>query len=88
MTSECLTIGRLTEGEGGDEVTLAGFVVDQRIEHGVPHAVTCRALQVSESWFYKWRDRPPTPAARQQAAVEEIPDVTYYLLLHTPSSPQ
>ena len=26
--------------------------------------VTCRALQLSESWFYKWRDRPPT---RRQA---------------------
>ncbi|HEX2805980.1 MAG TPA: IS3 family transposase [Kineosporiaceae bacterium] len=49
---------------------LAGFVVDQRTEFGVPHAVTCRALQVSESWFYKWRDRPPTPAARRRAAVD------------------
>jgi len=47
-------------------VILAGFVVDQRTEHGVPHALTCRALQVSESWFYKWRDRPPTPAARRR----------------------
>ena len=49
---------------------LAGSVVDQRTEHGVPHALTCRALQVSESWFYKWRDRPPTPAARRRAAVD------------------
>jgi putative transposase len=45
-------------------VSVASFVAAQRTDHGVPHAVTCRALEISESWFYKWRDRPPTP--RQQ----------------------
>jgi putative transposase len=49
-------------------VSVASFVVSQRTEHGVPHALTCRALEISESWFYKWRDRPPTP--RQQRRVE------------------
>jgi len=33
----------------------------------VPHAVTCRALGLSESWFYKWRDRRPTPAQQRRA---------------------
>ena len=42
-------------------MTVASFVASQRTEHGVPHALTCRALDVGESWFYKWRDRPPTP---------------------------
>ena len=42
-------------------MTVASFVASQRTEHGVPHAVCCRALELSESWFYKWRDRPPTP---------------------------
>ena len=32
--------------------------------NAVPHTVACRELDVSESWFYKWKDRPPT--ARQQ----------------------
>jgi len=32
--------------------------------HRVPHAVTCRALEVPASTFYKWLDRAPT--ARQQ----------------------
>jgi hypothetical protein len=45
-------------------VSVAAFIGSQRTEHGVPHAVACRALGVSESWFYKWRDRLPTP--RQQ----------------------
>ncbi|MGW5113735.1 IS3 family transposase [Nocardia sp. NPDC004123] len=43
---------------------MAGFIASQRTEHGVPHAVSCRALEVSESWFYKWNDREPTE--RQQ----------------------
>ena len=33
----------------------------------MPHAVTCRALGLSESWFYKWRDRQPTPRQRRRA---------------------
>jgi putative transposase len=45
-------------------VTVSGFIAAQRTDHGVPHTVACRALDVSASWFYKWHDRPPT--ARQQ----------------------
>jgi putative transposase len=45
-------------------VTVSGFIAAQRTDHGVPHTVACRALDVSTSWFYKWHDRPPT--ARQQ----------------------
>lgn len=42
-------------------MTVASFIVSQRADHGVPHVNSCRALDVSESWFYKWKDRPPTP---------------------------
>ncbi|MGH9260765.1 MAG: IS3 family transposase [Acidimicrobiales bacterium] len=49
-------------------MTVASFIASQRTDHRVPHALSCRALEVSESWFYKWRDRPPTP--RQQRRVE------------------
>jgi len=34
---------------------VAGFIAAQRADHGVPHAVACRALEVSQAWFYKWR---------------------------------
>jgi putative transposase len=49
-------------------VSVARFISCQRTEHGVPQAVACRALGVSESWYYKWRDRPVT--ARQQRRAE------------------
>jgi putative transposase len=35
-------------------VSLAGLIAAQRDEFGVPHAVSCRALGVSQAWFYKW----------------------------------
>jgi transposase InsO family protein len=59
-------------------VSVAGFIAAQRTDHGVPHAVVCRALEISESWFYKWRDRPPTPRQvrrdRLDAAVKKAFD--------------
>lgn len=38
----------------------------------MPQSVACRALGVSQSWFYKWRDGDPSPrhARREQLAVE------------------
>ncbi|GAA0829072.1 transposase [Streptosporangium amethystogenes subsp. fukuiense] len=38
-------------------MSLAAFIAAQRAEHGVSHAVACRALGVSQAWFYKWRAR-------------------------------
>ncbi|MCU4187479.1 IS3 family transposase [Acidiferrimicrobium sp. IK] len=51
-------------------MSLAGFIADQRTFHRVPHAVSCRALDVSESWFYKWRDRPPTERDGRRALLD------------------
>lgn len=49
-------------------MTVASFIAAQRTDHGVPHAVACRALEVPASTFYKWLDRPPT--ARDQRREE------------------
>jgi len=49
-------------------VTVAAFIADQRTSHAVPHAVACRALEVSESWFYKWAARPPDQSPTASAA--------------------
>jgi hypothetical protein len=58
-------------GEGGDEVSVARFIADQRIFYRVPHTFSCRVLAVSEAWFYKWRDRPPTPRQTRRALLDE-----------------
>jgi hypothetical protein len=46
--------------EGGDEVSVARFIADQRTFYVVPYAFCCRLLGVCESWLYKWLDREPT----------------------------
>jgi len=51
-------------------LTVATFIVAQRTEHGVPHAVARRTVDVAESTFYKWRDRAPTP---RQARRGDVP---------------
>jgi putative transposase len=48
-------------------MTVVSQIASQRTDHGVPHAVACRALGVSESWFYKWHQRPATPRQRRRA---------------------
>jgi putative transposase len=51
---------------------VAGFIASQREQHGIPHAVSCRALEVSQAWFYKWQDGglPPRAARRERLKAE------------------
>ena len=48
----------------------AAFIAGQKASHRVPYAVACRALGVSESWFFKWHHRPPTGAEQRRAGVD------------------
>jgi putative transposase len=52
-------------------LTRAAFIADQKASYGVPYAVACRALGVSESWFWKWHGRPPTPAQQKRAELDK-----------------
>jgi len=52
-------------------VSVAAFIGSQRTDHDVPHALSCRALGVSESWFYKWRGRRPTARQRRREELAE-----------------
>jgi len=48
----------------------AEFIAAQRTDHGIPHAVACRALDVSEPWFYKWKGRPPTAREERRGRLD------------------
>jgi putative transposase len=51
---------------------VAVFIASQRADHGIPQAVSCRALGVSQSWFYKWKDgdRSPRRERRERLKAE------------------
>ncbi|WP_405957272.1 hypothetical protein [Streptomyces phaeochromogenes] len=49
------------------------MISDFRTEYGISHRVSCRALGVSESWFYKHRTRRPTRReVRRRRLVEAV----------------
>ena len=52
---------------------MAALIAAQRDEHRIPHAVACRALGVSRSWFYKHKaGKLPPRAARRAALAAEV----------------
>jgi len=51
-------------------MTVASFIAAQRTDHGVPHALSCRALAVPASTFYKWLNRPPTSTQVRRAGLD------------------
>jgi transposase InsO family protein len=52
---------------------VAAFIAAQRAQHGIPYAVACRALGVSQSWFYKWRHGDTSARrTRRRRLAEEI----------------
>lgn len=56
---------RIDRGE-----SVASFIAAQRNKHGVPYAKTCRWFEVTESTFYEWLNRPPTPRAQRRAELD------------------
>jgi len=56
--------------EGGDEVSVARLIADQRTFYRVPYAVCCVILEVSQSWFYKWCNRPASAGQRRRGEMD------------------
>jgi putative transposase len=50
-------------------VSLAALIAAQRAEHGIPCAVSCRALGVSQAWFHKWRKGDRSPRRKRRTAL-------------------
>lgn len=56
-----------------DPAAVVGVISDFRTEHGIPHRVACHALGMSESWFYRHRNRTPTQReVRRQQLTEAV----------------
>src|SRR5258708_1293264 len=75
-------------GEGGDEMSVARFVADQRTMHRVPHAVTCAILGVSVSWFYKWVHRKRTPTEVRRSELDAAVKAAFEASKRTYGSPR
>jgi putative transposase len=45
---------------------VAALIAAQREQHRIPHATSCRALGVSQSWFYKWKSARPGPRSERR----------------------
>lgn len=50
---------------------VAEFIASQPTGFGVPHAIACRALQVSQSWFYKWINHKSTARDQRRELLDE-----------------
>ncbi|BAV43952.1 IS3 family transposase [Mycobacterium ulcerans] len=58
-------------------MSVARFIADQRTKHQVPHAVSCAILGVSESWFYKWVCRQPTPTEIRRGELDAAVEAAF-----------
>jgi len=61
-------------------VSLAALIATQRREHGIPHAVACRVLGVSQAWFYKWCHGDASLRRKRRAALAAL--VAYLFAQH------
>lgn len=69
-------LGQRSDGAVG----LAALIAAQRVEYGIPHAVSCRALGVSQAWFYKWRGGDPSLRRQRRAALLSV--IGYLFKVH------
>ena len=53
-------------------MSLAALIATQRDTYGIPHAIACRALGVSQAWFYKWRRGDPSRGRQRRAVLAAL----------------
>src|SRR5664280_2338760 len=68
------TLGHWFAKDRGEREGTSGLsvedIADQRTFYRVPYAVCCVILGVSQSWFYKWFNRPATAGQRRRADLD------------------
>ncbi|MEU4229124.1 IS3 family transposase [Nonomuraea sp. NPDC026600] len=52
-------------------MSVAAFISSQKTDFGIDHVISCRALGVSQSWFYKWNKRAPTAREQRRIRLDE-----------------
>ncbi|MEV1244369.1 IS3 family transposase [Nonomuraea sp. NPDC049750] len=52
-------------------MSVAAFISSQKTDFGIDHVTACRALGVSQSWFYKWNKRVPTAREQRRIRLDE-----------------
>ena len=67
---------------------VASFIACQRTEYQVPHVLSCRALSVSTSWFYKWKDRAPTARQLRRRELDDAVKASFEASERTYGSPR
>jgi putative transposase len=67
---------------------MTAHIATQRAEHNVPIRTSCKALGVSESWFYKHRNRPPTARQERCAGLVEAVWESFQASGYTYGSPR
>ena len=50
----------------------AVFITTQRVVFGIPYAVSCRALGVSQAWYYKWRGGGENARAARRRVMDAL----------------
>jgi HTH-like domain/Integrase core domain len=69
-------------------VSLAALIATQRVDYGIPHVVSCRALEVSPAWFYKWRHGDGSPRRQRRKASAAIIAYLFHKHKRTYGSPR
>jgi transposase InsO family protein len=67
---------------------VASFIACQRADFQVPHVLSCRALSVSTSWFYKWKDRAPTERQKRRRRLDDAVKASFEASERTYGSPR
>lgn len=69
-------------------MSVAAFIACQKTDYNVPHAVACRILGVSQSWFYKWRECVPGVRRQRRAELDAEIEVRFTASGGTYGSPR